>query len=205
MNLNQFQRAANLSAGLAARWFPPLTDTMVEFEINTPKRQAAFIAQIGCESAGFSTLAESFNYSIQGLKDTFAGRLSAYQCEMLGRSGDRAAQQTAIANLVYQGRYGNKAPGDGWKFRGRGLKQVTFLDNYRQCGNALGIDLVANPDLLLVDKYAARSAGWFWQWHNLNQYADNGDFNQMTKVINGGTNGLSDRRSRLKIAEGALL
>ncbi|BFI57330.1 hypothetical protein KD4_12750 [Yersinia pseudotuberculosis] len=107
---------------------------MKEFGIDTPRRQAAFIAQIGHESGDFKALVESFNYSVVGLKTTFSSRLTAGQCEMLGRQPGETVvpieRQKAIANLVYSKRYGNNAPGDGWKFRGRGLKQITFLDNY---------------------------------------------------------------------------
>ncbi|WAT06477.1 glycoside hydrolase family 19 protein [Rouxiella badensis] len=207
MNEKTFQKAAGISAELAARWFPHVNAAMNEFGITTPARQAAFIAQIGTESGGFKTLSESFNYSIAGLS-TFGGRLTASQREQLGRRNDETAlpieRQRAIANLVYGGRYGNKAAGDGYKFRGRGLKQITFLDNYLACGRALGIDLITNPDLLLQDDYAARSAGWFWKANNCNSFADSGDFLGLTQRINGGTNGLADRKARLVIATKAL-
>lgn len=105
-----------------------------------------------------------------------------------------------IANLVYGGRYGNDAA-EGWEFRGRGLKQVTFKDNYRACGAVLRIDLVAEPDLLLQGKWAALSAGWYWSANGLSQYAT--DIVRATKIINGGANGLSERKERLKIARAA--
>jgi len=207
MTKDQFTRAASLSADLATRWYPHLISTMAEFEISTPARQAAFIAQIGTESGGFKTLSESFNYSIAGLA-IFGNRLTASQREQLGRRNGESPlpveRQRAIANLVYAGRYGNKAAGDGYKFRGRGLKQITFLDNYLACGRALGIDLISNPDLLLQDEYAARSAGWFWKANNCNSFADSGDFVGLTKRINGGDNGLADRQARYAVAKKAL-
>lgn len=207
MTKDQFTRAASLSADLATRWYPHLISTMAEFDISTPARQAAFIAQIGTESGGFKTLSESFNYSIAGLT-IFGNRLTASQREQLGcRNGEGplpVERQRAIANLVYAGRYGNKAAGDGYKFRGRGLKQITFLDNYLACGRALGIDLISNPDLLLQDEYAARSAGWFWKANNCNSFADSGDFVGLTKRINGGDNGLADRQARYAVAKKAL-
>lgn len=207
MTKDQFTRAASLSADLATRWYPHLVSTMAEFDISTPARQAAFIAQIGTESGGFKTLSESFNYSIAGLA-IFGNRLTASQREQLGRRNWEGPlpveRQRAIANLVYAGRYGNKASGDGYKFRGRGLKQITFLDNYRACGRALGIDLISNPDLLLQDEYAARSAGWFWKANNCNSFADSGDFVGLTKRINGGDNGLADRQARYAVAKKAL-
>jgi len=207
MTKDQFNRAASLSADLATRWYPHLISMMAEFDISSPARQAAFIAQIGTESGGFKTLSESFNYSIAGLA-IFGNRLTASQREQLGRRNGEGPlpveRQRAIANLVYAGRYGNKAAGDGYKFRGRGLKQITFLDNYLACGRALGIDLISNPDLLLQDEYAARSAGWFWKANNCNSFADSGDFVGLTKRINGGDNGLADRQARYAVAKKAL-
>ena len=207
MNEKTFQKAAGISAELSARWFPHVNAAMNEFGITTPARQAAFIAQVGTESGGFKILSESFNYSIAGLS-TFGSRLTASQREQLGRRNGESSlpveRQRAIANLVYGGRYGNKAAGDGYKFRGRGLKQITFLDNYLACGRALGVDLITNPDLLLQDDYAARSAGWFWKANNCSSFADSGDFLGLTQRINGGTNGLADRKARLVIATKAL-
>lgn len=208
MNLDDFRFAANLTPPLAARWFKPLTDTMDEFGIDTGLRQAAFIAQIGTESAGFTTLAESFNYSVAGLS-IFGTRLTAAQREQLGRKVGELAlspqRQMAIANIVYGGHYGNQLDGDGWRYRGRGLKQVTFHDNYLECGEKLGLDLIANPDLLLEDVNAARSAGWFWEANNCNAFADVKDILGLTKRINGGTNGFNDRNARYQIACKVLL
>jgi putative chitinase len=92
---------------------------------------------------------------------------------------------------------GNGAPqtGDGWKYRGRGLKQLTGKDNYKRCGDALGIDLVTNPDLLLEPMNAARSAGWFWKVNNLSPLADADDIKGMTKKINGGLIGYEARKA----------
>lgn len=205
---DQFMRAASISQQLADKWYGPLSSAMQEFGIDTAKRQAYFIAQIGTESGGFKTVKESLNYSIAGLK-IFGSRLTAAQREQLGRKADESAlspeRQMAIANLVYGGRYGNNLNGDGWKYRGRGLKQVTFKDNYLACGKALVLDLVNNPDLLLTDENAARSAGWFWKANSCNQFADAGDVVGLTRRINGGNNGLDDRKARTKIAEQVLL
>ncbi|WP_312412289.1 glycoside hydrolase family 19 protein [Pseudescherichia sp.] len=207
MTKEQFMKAAGVSAILADKWYSHIVATMQEFGISTPKRQAAFIAQIGTESGGFRSVQESLNYSVEGLT-IFGNRLTAAQRQQLGRKPGEpalsAARQAAIANLVYGGRYGNNLNGDGWKYRGRGLKQVTFKANYEECGKALGLELVNNPDLLLDPRNAARSAGWFWKANNLNRFADNGDFNGLTKAINGGLNGIDDRRARLKVAEGVL-
>lgn len=163
MNDSQFKQAAGISAELAARWYPHITAAMSEFGITAPLDQAMFIAQTGHESAGFTVLKESFNYSVEALKKTFGKRLTTYQCEMLGRiDGRQVAHQPQIANLVYGGRMGNKDAGDGWKYRGRGLIQITGRDNYHKCGDALGIDLLLVPQLLEQEGYAARSAAWFF-------------------------------------------
>jgi putative chitinase len=109
-----------------------------------------------------------------------------------------AGKPELIANLVYSSRMGNgpAESGDGWLFRGRGLKQLTGRDNVTRCGAALGVDFASNPDLLLEPLYAARSAGWFWKTNNLSKFADVGDMEGMTKKINGGLIGIADRKAR---------
>lgn len=208
MNREQFKKAAGISDALADKWFPHVMATIKEFGIDTPKRLAHFIAQVGTESAGFTRVSENLNYSVEGLK-IFGARLTAAQREQLGRQPGAASlsaeRQASIANLVYGGRYGNNLNGDGWKYRGRGLKQVTFRANYEACGKALNLPLLDNPDLLLQDANAARSAGWFWKVNNCNQYADHDDVTGLTRVINGGSNGLADRRARTDRALQVLL
>ncbi|ELY2767181.1 glycoside hydrolase family 19 protein [Cronobacter malonaticus] len=208
MTKDQFMRAAGISSSLAEKWYPHIVEAMNAYGIDTPKRQAHFIGQIGTESGGFQSVQESLNYSVAGLA-IFGSRLTAAQREQLGRKpGEKALspeRQAAIANIVYGGRYGNNLNGDGWKYRGRGLKQITFKANYEECGKALGLNLVDSPDLLLQDKYAALSAGWFWKANGCNQFADAGDVNGLTRRINGGLNGLQDRIDRTKRAEGVLL
>jgi putative chitinase len=112
-----------------------------------------------------------------------------------------------IANKVYADRMGNgdEASGDGFKYRGRGLIQLTGKDNYRACGDALGVDLVENPDLVSSPQYAALSAGWFWDKNKLNQFADANDMTTLTKRINGGTHGLDDRVARTQHAIDVLM
>ncbi|WP_336281118.1 glycoside hydrolase family 19 protein [Cronobacter dublinensis] len=208
MTKDQFMRAAGISSSLAEKWYPHIVEAMNTYGIDTPKRQAHFIGQIGTESGGFQSVQESLNYSVAGLA-IFGSRLTAAQREQLGRKpGEKALspeRQAAIANIVYGGRYGNNLNGDGWKYRGRGLKQITFKANYEECGKARGLNLVDSPDLLLQDKYAALSAGWFWKANGCNQFADAGDVNGLTRRINGGLNGLQDRIDRTKRAEGVLL
>ncbi|EJF6491563.1 glycoside hydrolase family 19 protein [Salmonella enterica] len=200
----QFQQAAGISAGLSARWYPYITAAMSEFGITAPLDQAMFIAQVGHESAGFTSLVESFNYSVDGLKKTFGKRLTPYQCEMLGRvDGKQVAHQPQIANLVYGGRMGNKNAGDGWKYRGRGLIQITGLHNYRICGAALKLDLVTSPELLEQELQAARSAAWFYTSKGCMIYG--ADINRVTRIINGDLNGIEDRKVRYNKARAALL
>lgn len=202
MNQSQFQQAAVISAGLAARWFQPITDAMKEFGITEPKDKAMFIAQVGHESAGFSALVENFNYTPAALLTTFGRRVTNYQASMLGRTNGKPASQEAIANLVYSNRLGNKAAGDGWKYRGRGLIQITGLTNYRDCGNGLKIDLVTNPELLEKDINAARSAAWFYASKGCLKYTD--DLVRITQIINGGQNGINDRRVRYAKAKAVI-
>ncbi len=203
MNQTQFQKAAGISAGLAARWYPHIDAAMKEFGITAVNDQAMFIAQLGHESASFTSLVENFNYSVDGLKKIFGKRLTAYQCEMLGRvDGKQNAHQPQIANLVYGGRMGNVAEGDGWKYRGRGLLQITGRENYTKCGTALKLDLVSTPDLLVQERHAARSAAWFFALRGCLLYS--GDIVRVTQIINGGQNGLADRKVRYSRAQAAL-
>ncbi|MGP0981132.1 MULTISPECIES: glycoside hydrolase family 19 protein [unclassified Serratia (in: enterobacteria)] len=203
MTQNEFQRAAGISAGLAARWYPHLIATFAEFSIEKPAAKAMFIAQVGHESAGFTRTVESLNYTPQGLLSTFGKLITPYQAGMLGRTTAHLANQPAIANLVYADRLGNKSRGDGWKYRGRGLIQVTGQDNYRACGIALKLDLVGNPQLLESDGNAMRSAGWFWKSRDCGRNAN--DIEWVTQRINGGINGLSDRQARYDMARKVLL
>lgn len=151
---------------------------------------------------------ESFNYRIAVLANFIrARRLTADQANTLGRRPEERTLpiecQRAIANLGYCKCMGNNAPGDGWLYRGRGLIQITGLNNYRDCGNGLKVDLVKQPELLAGDIYAARSAAWFFASKGCLNYSDN--LLQVTKIINGGTNGLEDRRARFGQAKAVLI
>ncbi|QKJ86678.1 putative chitinase [Paramixta manurensis] len=202
MNPTQFQQATGTGAELAARWCPSINVAMTFFNISHPLQQAQFIAQIGHESAGFTQLSENFNYTPTALMSTFGKRISDYQAQMLGRTSEHPARQVAIANLVYAGRMGNKSSNDGWKYRGRGLIQITGLNNYLACGEALHIDLVAEPEKLECDNYAALSAAWFFTHNGCLAYAEN--TKRVTRLINPALQGLADRLQRFNQAKAAL-
>lgn len=190
------------------KWLQPIIDTCSEFEINTPQRIAGFLAQTSHESGGYTMLTENLNYRAATLAACWPNRFA----EMVNKKPKKDAKGALIptkvalaiekkpeliANLVYSNRMGNGTAesGEGWKYRGRGLKQLTGKDNYKRCGEALGVDLVTNPDLLLEPMFAARSAGWFWKVNNLSSFADNADIKGMTKKINGGYIGLEQRQA----------
>lgn len=204
MNQSQFQVAAGISASLAARWFQPVDVAMTEFGITSADDQAMFIAQVAHESGGFTRIVENLNYSADGLKSTFGKYFDAERAQEYGRTSDHPANQQAIANIVYANRMGNSYPGsnDGWNYRGRGLIQITGHDNYRDCGAGLNVDLLSAPQLLEQDKYAARSAAWFFASKGCLKRS--GDITAVTKIINGGTNGLYDRKSRYEKAKSVL-
>jgi putative chitinase len=191
VSISQLAAASRIPFDRAAAWINPVNAAMVEFGINTPARQAVFIAQIGHESVGLSRMSESFDYSVQALTAQFGRRIAA-NAAILGRQpGERMVpieRQIRIANIVYANRYGNDdaASGDGWRYRGGGLKQITFHDNYAACSAALGVNLLVNPQLLGTDKgLAARSAAWFWFSIGGSGYVDRGDFDGLSARING--------------------
>ncbi|WET08614.1 glycoside hydrolase family 19 protein [Pseudomonas sp. D3] len=168
---------------------PALNTAMNRYGIVGTPRAAAFIAQIGHESGQLTRLVENLNYSVDGLMKTWPSRFDLVRATAAARNPEQ------IANIVYAGRIGNAAPCDGWKYRGRGLIQVTGKTNYAACGEALGLDLINQPELLEQPQYAAMSAAWFWSANGLNTLADTGDLTKITQRINGGTNGIADRQA----------
>lgn len=178
----------------AQEWTDALNDILPDFDINTPKRVAAFLAQCGHESAGFSVLKENLNYSAEGLNKIFKKYFPT-----LESAQPYARNPEKIANKVYGGRMGNgdEASGDGWRYRGRGPIQLTGKDNYRAFANDYFEDpqtLLDDPDLLIDHiPTSLLAAVWFWQKNNLNKEADAGDIKTMTRKINGGFIGLEDR------------
>jgi putative chitinase len=187
----QLSDALNMPLSRAEHWIDPVNHAMARFEINTPKRVAAFLGPgVAHESDGFTELTENLNYSMTGLLRFFPTHFTATEAQHYEHN------PMAIANRVYANRHGNgnEASGDGWTFRGRGLIQVTFRDNFIACGVGIGIPhLELNPDALLLPENAAASAGWYFKSHGCNELADVGDVLGITKKINGGTNGLAER------------
>ena len=185
--------------GIDSKWLQPLEDTFEKYEINTPKRQAAFIGQCAHESGNFKLLEENLHYSAASLMRVWPSRFPDIDV-----ANQYANNPEKIANKVYGGRMGNTEEGDGWKYHGRGLIQLTGKENYGNCGSSIGVDLLGNPDLLGTPEYAALSAGWFWNKKGLNSLADSGDIETMTKRINGGLIGLDDRKAKIAKAEQVL-
>jgi putative chitinase len=210
--------AAGIKPDVAQRWLPHVQNAMARFGIETPRQVAAWIAQCAHESAGFAVLTENLNYSADTMAVVWPARFAVQEPDPK-RPGKTKPKKDAkgknipnkfalalhrkpemLANVVYANRMGNgpTESGDGWLMRGRGLKQLTGRDNVTRCGKALGVDLAANPDLLLEPEWAALSAAWFWAINKCGPIADADDFVGLTKKINGGTIGLEDRQRRYK-------
>jgi putative chitinase len=181
--------------------FPQMLVAMLRFEINTPVRIAAWLANIGHECADLSRFEENLNYSAAGLRKTFPKYFPSS-----AKAAAYARQPQKIANLVYANRMGNGATesGDGWRYRGRGPIQVTGKENYQRYGRMVGVDLGGFPDLAATPRCGWMVAGAYWERNKLNAYADKGNFKGLTRAINGGLNGLEDRERRLDLAESAL-
>jgi len=180
--------------GIDPKWDIPLNQVFVKYDINTPQRQAAFIGQCAHESNNFKILEENLNYSPEALMRVWPSRFPDLPTAM-----KYAHDPVKIANKVYANRMGNgsEESGEGSKYHGRGLIQLTGKENYERCGEAIGVDLINQPGLLAQPDYAALSAGWFWNKKGLNDLADAGDFETMTKRINGGLIGLDDRKAKI--------
>jgi putative chitinase len=179
------------SLGLEEKWLDGINHCFEKYDISTPQRQACFLAQVMHESGGFKFLSENLNYSANALMRTWGSRFPD-----IDTAEKYANNPEKIANKVYAGRMGNIEEGDGWKYRGRGLIQLTGRENYANFGHNVGVDVLSNPDLLTTPEYATLSAGWYWNKRNLNELADKMDVEGITKKINGGLNGLEDRKAR---------
>lgn len=191
MQLNSNIVAAGCGSSIlrAAQWVQPLQATCDNYHINTPLRIAAFLATIGVESARLTAVVESLNYSAEGLLSTFPKYFNSVEAAQYERQPQR------IANRVYANRYGNgdEASGDGFRFRGRGLLQVTFRDNYASCGKAIALPLDSHPELLEQPCNAALAAGWYWDSRDLNKLADAGNFSGVCRGVNGALTGYAER------------
>jgi putative chitinase len=171
-------------------WYEALSSVLPEYEIDSPQRVAAFIAQCTHESGGFKRLKENLNYKAESLVRVFPKYFPS-----LDLAKQYAHDQQKIANRVYGSRMGNgdESSGDGFRYCGRGLIQLTGRNNYTKFAESIGMAVEEVPSLLETFEGAVKSACWFWKTNNLNQYADSGDILTMTKRINGGTIGLEDR------------
>lgn len=169
-----------------------LTAACARWGIDTRQRRAHFVAQVAHESALFTRVIESFAYK------TAERLISIFPRDFADLNDARAVLargREAVANRVYAGQNGNgpEASGDGWRFRGRGLIQITGRANYEAYGRAIGVEVQAAPELLVQPHYAADSAGWFWSSRACNTWADSGSVRGLTRAINGGFNGLAER------------
>jgi putative chitinase len=190
-------------------WCHALNEAMIRFEINSPARVAAFLAQVAHESGELRRLVENLSYTAKRLVDVWPKRFPT-----LAQAQPFERQPERLANRVYANRLGNgdEASGDGWRFRGRGLLQITGRGNYRSCGAALGLPLEGQPELLETPVPAAAAAAQFWKSRGLNELADDRnddnddeDFVTITVIINGGKNGLTDRRAYWQRAKTVLI
>lgn len=173
-------------------WYHALEQALPDYDINTPQRVAAFMAQCAHESGGFRALKENLNYKAASLRRVFP---KYFPNDELANA--YAGKQEMIANRVYGGRMGNgdEHSGDGYRYCGRGLIQLTGKSNYQAFADSIETPIEDLPEYLATFEGAVQSACWFWESNNLNQFADKGDILTMTKRINGGTIGLSDRES----------
>lgn len=178
-------------------WTAPLNEAFDRFGIVTANQKAMFIGQLAHECGNFRILEENLQYRAATLMKLWPKR---FPTQEVANAYEKNPKK--IANMVYASRMGNRdeSSGDGYRFRGRGCIQLTGHSNYFHAGKALGVDFVANPDLVATPKYASLTAGWFWDTHKCNAPADALDFVKVTKIINGGTIGLADREKHVREA-----
>lgn len=187
----------------AEEWYEAAVPLFEKYEINTPNRIAGFMAQCAHESADFTKLEENLNYSEKALNSVFGRYFGAGKRD----AKEYARKPEKIANYVYQdefrskrGAMGNVNDGDGWRFRGRGIKQLTGRNNYTAFGGTVGMSAEEAAEYVATPKGAIESACWFWATNKLEKWADKGDNVGLTKKINGGTIGLDDRNKRWEAA-----
>jgi putative chitinase len=184
-------KLSQLVSNNVEQWFEALNANLPTYEINTVERVSAFIAQCAHESGGFKRLKENLNYKWESLRRVFP---KYFPTDELAQ--EYAHKQEQIANRVYGGRMGNgdESSGDGFRYCGRGLIQLTGKNNYTKFAESIGMAVEEVPALLETYDGAVKSACWFWHTNNINQWADVGDILTMTKRINGGVIGLEDRQ-----------
>lgn len=196
--------ALGVRHALAVQWLPHISQAARRYQIDaSPRRIAAWLATIAHESARLTSVVENLNYSAQGLAQTWPSRYADMTGQPNALAQSIARKPATIASLTYANRMGNgpSETGDGWIYRGRGLIQITGRDNYDRSGDALGLDLILNPERLEEPYYAALSAAEWWHRHGCNELADTGDMAAVTRKVNGGLTGLDDR---LKLYAAAL-
>ena len=174
-------------------WHHALEQLLPDYDINTPKRIAAFVAQCAHESGGFTAIKENLNYKAPTLRKLFSKYFP--NDELAAVYASKPNKQEAIANKIYASRMGNgdEKSGDGYRYCGRGLIQLTGKNNYQNFADSLEMRVEDVPEYLATFEGAAQSACWFWEANNLNRFADAGDIKGLTKAINGGYIGLEDR------------
>lgn len=185
-------KCAGCSEARASLWVGHLNKAIGCYDVDTPKRLAAFLAQVAHESDGLRSLEENLNYSVAGLLSTWPNRFSKAEAQEYARQPERIANKAYARESLGNG---PESSGDGWAYRGSGLFQLTGRDAFRRFGQAHGIDAEGNPDLVrVVDWPAAMSAAWEWDSKKLAVFADREDIDEVSKRLNGGTNGLEERR-----------
>lgn len=217
LSLQQIAACTGAELRRAKPFVAYLNAAMVAFAITTPQRQAAFLAQLGHESAGLSRLVENLNYSADALVAKFSrDRISAIDARTYGRTAAHSADQPEIANRIYGGEWGrvnlgNTQPGDGWRFRAHGPVGTTGRGNHIAVRDRLRVrfgtrvpNFEDQPEKLCEYEWGAYSAADFWDMKGLNALADAGNFELITRRINGGLNGYADRKERWASAKVSL-
>lgn len=198
VSAGEVQSIMGCNKEVASLYTPHLNQKMVKWGIDTKARVAMFLAQIGHESNRLRSVVENLNYSSKALRSTWPSRYTKELADLHHRKPE------VIANHVYGGRMGNVREGDGWKYRGRGLIQLTGYDNYKAFEITTGIPATVRPDLLERPEHAVEAACWYWKENNLNRWTDREDLVGVTRAINGGLNGLKDREALFKKASSVL-
>ena len=200
MNIQQFQAIVGDNP-YAEHWVEALNKCWPDYDITTPERQAAFMGECCVESAKFTAIQENLNYRAASLNAQWKSHFPTLE---IAQQYEHKPEQ--IANKAYENRMGNgpESSGDGWRFRGKGLIQLTGRDNYQAFADSLQIGVDEAASYLETFEGAVQSACFFWESHNLNALADQGNIDQISKIINGGTLGIEERRHFYQIALQAL-